>query len=262
MRVARSSLRTLASLVAGVLLLCPLSAGADEDAVAEAAADALAASKVAPPTNLDLDERIRPVSGNLFLKKGRHELSPMVGISLGDPFYSKYVAGLQYGYHVGETWMIGLSAGYATSTPSGAVSRCNSSGQDCRTPTKGDLARAPGDFGMIGGLDVSWAPLYGKISVLAESVLHFDTYFLAGAGVVQTRIAPPQGFDVEEKMTPEIHLGVGQRYVLSRYAALRLELRDVLYRLELQGKSGIETSTQNQLLFHVGLSFFLGQGGE
>ena len=25
-------------------------------------------------------------------------------------------------------------------------------------------------------LDVSWAPLYGKLSLMAETVLHFDTY--------------------------------------------------------------------------------------
>jgi len=259
MRALRFATR---SLVACALLLGAAGARADDDAAAEATADAVAAGKTAPPTNLDLDERIRPVSGNLFLKKGRHELSPMVALSLGDPFYSKYVAGAQYGYHLGETWMLGLNAGYAVSTPSGAVSRCNSSGQDCRIPSKTDLSRAPGDLGMIAGLDVSWAPLYGKISVLAQSVLHFDTYFLAGGGVVQTRVAPPQGLDVEEQFRPEIHLGVGQRYVLSRWAALRFELRDVIYRLDLQGKTGVETSTQNQLLFQVGLSFFLGQGDE
>ncbi|HEY0839558.1 MAG TPA: outer membrane beta-barrel domain-containing protein [Vulgatibacter sp.] len=253
--------------LATLLLACACvtlsgAARADEDAAVEAAVDAAAANRVAPPTNLDLDKRIRPVSGHLFLKSGRHELTPTAAMSLGDAFFSKYVVGLQYGYHLGETWMIGLNAGWAASTPSGAVTRCDSSGQGCRLPTKGDLARAPGDFGLLAGLDVAWAPLYGKISVMAESVLHFDTYVLAGGGVMQTRIAPPTGLDVEEKFTPEVHVGFGQRYVLSRRAALRLEVRDVLYRLELQGKSGVETSTRNQLLFQVGLSFFLGEGGE
>ncbi len=243
------------------VLASPGFSRADDDAAAEAVTDAKATNQVAPPTNLDLDERIRPVSGHLFLKEGRHELSPAVGMSLGDPFYSKYVLGLQYGYHLGESWMLGFNAGYAFSSPSGAVTRCDSSGQGCRLPTKEDLVRAPGDFGFLAGLDLSWSPLYGKISVLAESVLHFDTYVLVGGGVLQTRIQPPGGFDVEEKMTPELHVGIGQRYVLSRHAALRLEVRDVLYRLELQGKAGKAQSTQNQLLFSIGLSFFLGQGG-
>ncbi|AKU91312.1 outer membrane beta-barrel domain-containing protein [Vulgatibacter incomptus] len=246
-----------------VLLACGLGmpARADDDAALEAAADAKASNAVAPQTNLDLDERIRPVSGHLFLKDGRHEISPTIAISLGDPFYSKTLFGLRYAYHLDEKWMLGLNASWATSSPSGAVSRCDSSGQGCRLPTKEELVRAPGDFGILAGVDASWAPLYGKISVLAESVLHFDTYFLAGAGVIESKVAPPGGSEVEAKFLPEIHLGVGQRYVLSRWAALRLEIRDVIYRVEIQGKTGKEQSTQNQLLFGVGLSFFLGQGG-
>lgn len=230
----------------------------DADAAAEAAADAAASAQRLPPTNLDLDERIRPVSGQLFLKGGRHELSPTVGLSLGDAFFSKYVFGLEYAYHLSDSWMMGLNVSYALSSPSGAVNRCDSGGQGCRLPSKDDLVRAPGDFGMMAGIDVSWAPLYGKISVLAERVLHFDTYVLAGGGVLQTRMAPPGSSVLEERFTPAVHLAIGQRYVLSRYSALRFEVRDVLYQAELEGKSGVEKRVQNQLLFTLGLSFFLG----
>jgi len=255
-------MRTYPSLIACVLAAAvPFAAGAastDQDAVEEAISDAAATSALAPPTNLDLDERIRPVSGHLFLKEGRHELTPTLGLSLGDAFFTKYMLGIEYGYHLAETWMLGFNFSYALSTPSGAVTRCNSSGQGCRLPTKEELSRAPGDFGSMAGIDLSWAPLYGKISVLAESVLHFDTYLLVGGGVLQTRITPPSGTKLEEAFTPEIHLAIGQRYVLSRSAALRFEVRDVLYQTELQGKTGPGKSIQNQLLFSLGLSFFLG----
>ncbi len=260
---------SIAPLLAAFALAAPQAALAedasvDNDAQAEARADEARAKEVQAPVNLDLDERIRPVSGRMFAKDGRHELSPTLGLSIGDAFFSKYMAGLRYAYHFSEEWSVGLNGMYAAvSSPSGAVTRCDSSGQNCELPTREDLARTPGDMGFVGSLDVSWAPLYGKISLLAQKVLHFDTYGIVGAGVVQSKIAPVGSSTVETSMQPALHLGVGQRYFLSKNTTLRLEIRDVIYQLEVQGKtSATEMDLQNQLLFTVGLSWFLGDGPE
>lgn len=256
---------SIATILGAALLALPAGASAEEidrDAQAEARADEARAKQTREAPNLDLDERIRPVSGRMFTKDGRHELSPTVGLSLGDAFFTKYVFGLRYAYHFAETWSLGLNGAWALSTPSGAVTRCDSNGQNCEVPTKEDLARTPGDMGFLGSLDVSWAPLYGKISVLAEKVLHFDTYGVLGAGVVQSKMAPPDGREVETRIVPALHVGVGQRYFVSRNATLRFEIRDVLYQTDVQGKTGVEKDLQNQLLFTIGLSFFLGDGPE
>ena len=244
-----------------LVLALPAVAFADEDAAAEAAAQAASEKNKPAPVNLDLDERIRPVSGRMFTKHSRHEITPTFSLSLNDAFFSKYVAGLRYAYHFNEEWSVALRGEYAFSESAGAVAKCDANGRDCGTPSKQDLARTPGDIGMLVGADVSWAPLYGKISVLASSVLHFDTYLLAGAGALESKIA---GADrvVETKWTPEVHLGVGQRYFVTRSVVLRFELRDVLYQQEVMGRSGLENDIQNQLLFTVGLSFFLGDSPE
>jgi outer membrane beta-barrel protein len=247
-----------ALLLVALSVAVPAAARADEDAAAETKKQAEEEKLANVPANLDLDQRIKPVSGNLFLKDGRHEFSPTVDLSLNDAFYSKYVFGLRYAYHLSEKWSVGGNVGWALSTPSGAVTTCDSKGENCKTPTKEQLARTPGDFDLLGGLDVSWAPLYGKISVLAEKVLHFDTYALAGAGVVRTRLAAEGEVDPTSKIAPEVHLGVGQRYFLGRSATLRFEIRDVIYQQEVGGRSDL----QNQLLFGVGLSFFLGSTPE
>lgn len=259
-------IRTTKQLLLAASLLVPatgLAQQTDRDVEAEAAARAAderaEAEREAP--NLDLDERIRPVSGRMFVKDGRHEISPTIGLSLGDAFFTKYLFGLRYAYHFGETWSVGLSGAYATSTPSGAVNRCDSSGQNCEAPTKADLARTPGDLGFVGSLDLSWAPLYGKISLLAQHVLHFDTYAIVGGGVVQSKMAPQGSPEVEEKILPALHVGVGQRYFVSRHATLRFEIRDVIYQTEAVGQPG-EKDLQNQLLFTIGLSFLLGDGPE
>jgi len=249
---------TLVAVLSSALLSAAV-ARADEDSLQEAMRDAQVQTAEAIP-NLDLDRRILAVSGKLLHKASRQELSPTLGLSLGDPFYTKYLLGLRYAYHFGEQWSVGLGGFWATSTPSGAVTRCDSRGLGCRIPTKGDLVRAPGDFDFMIGADVSWAPLYGKISVLAESVLHFDTYVAVGGGVLQTQHMPPNTTRLEANLAPHGSIAVGQRFYLNRTATLRLELRDLVYPLELQGRTGPETSLQNQLLFTLGLSLFFGQG--
>lgn len=251
--------RLVRSLFFCAVLALPGFASADEDVQVEAARDAARPTAASLP-DLDLDKRIQPVSGRLLVKSGRQEFTPSLGMSLGDPFFTKYMVGLRYAYHLGEQWSVGVGGFWAESTPSGAVTTCDSRGLDCRTPTAEDLARAPGAFNLLLGADVSWAPLYGKISVLAESVLHFDTYVAVGGGVLQTRHIPPGRLDSVEAFAPHGSIAVGQRFFLTRHATLRLELRDLVYPLEIQGRTGPETSLQNQLLFSVGLSVFFGQG--
>lgn len=241
-------------LLLAALVAFPAAVRADDDAAAEDRKQAEEEKRANVPVDLDLDQRIRPVSGNLFLKDGRHELSPTVDLSLNDAFFTKSVFGLRYAYHLSEKWSVGGKVGWALSTPSGAVTTCDSSGENCRTPSKERLARTPGDFDLLAGVDVSWAPLYGKISVLAEKVLHFDTYALAGAGALRTRLAAEGEVEPTSTIVPEVHLGVGQRYFLNRFMTLRFEIRDVLYQQEIGGRNDL----QNQLLFGVGLSFFLG----
>lgn len=245
-----------AKLLAAILALAlvPAAAGADEDAATEDGKREEEAKKVDGPANLDLDERIKPVTGFLFLKDGRHEVSPTMQLSLNDAFFTKYVFGLRYAYHITEKWSAGFNAGYALSTSSGAVSRCDARGENCEVPKKEDLLHTPGDIGLLAGVDVSWAPLYGKISVLAEKVLHFDTYVVAGGGVLQAKLAPADSTEVAAILTPEVHLGVGQRYFLGRSVTLRFEVRDLVYQLDISDRSDL----QNQLLFSIGLSFFLG----
>ncbi|WP_426750774.1 outer membrane beta-barrel domain-containing protein [Myxococcus sp. Y35] len=211
-----------------------------------------------------LRERVRPVSGHVFLKKGRFEFSPSATLSLRDAFYSKYIFGGTLTYHPMETLGISLRAGYAINTVAGAAQKCTfSDGGDgstrgCVPPTLDELdGNAPGQIKLLGGADVQWAPIYGKLSLLAETFVHFDLYGVAGASVVQYR-GPSETPDGEAKnyLTPGANLGVGARFFLNRWITLRTELRDLIYV-----EKGTEVSgnyLRNQLLFELGVSFFFG----
>ncbi len=117
-----------------------------------------------------------------------------------------------------------------------------------------DLSSVPGKIGFLAGAEVGWAPLYGKVNLFAEKVLHFDTGVLAGVSAIQ--YAAPGG-----AMTTTIggHLGIGQRYFLTSFMTLRLELRDYIYSAQIVQLGDQSSKIENQLMLEIGLSLFAGQ---
>ncbi len=202
-----------------------------------------------------LRDRVAPVSGHLFLMKGRFEVSPEVGFSFRDAFYTKYTPGLLISFHFTETLGVQLRAGYAISTVSNAAQICTNDPmgvRGCRSPTLMELDGASippyGRMGLIADLNLEWAPLYGKLGMLAVlpflEMIHFNMYVALGpalfvAGYFNT---VPIGGNVS----------VGMRIFLNRFICVRIELRDLIY-YEQQAPG----SVRNQLMGDVGVSFFL-----
>ncbi|NNC04842.1 outer membrane beta-barrel domain-containing protein [Corallococcus exiguus] len=218
-----------------------------------------------------LRERIRPVSGHMFLKKGRFEVSPSASITIRDAFYKKYIFGGTVTYFPMETLGVGLRGGYALNSVAGSAQICTfTPGEDgdtrgCRAPTKGELdGYAPGQMTLTGGVDVQWAPIYGKLSLLAEKFVHFDMYGVVGASVVQykgpaeslTDGTPAAGS--KSYLTGGGNVGVGLRFFFNRWMTLRTELRDIIY-VE-KGRDPTPNYLRNQILFELGLSFFFPSG--
>ncbi|MFP2931064.1 outer membrane beta-barrel domain-containing protein [Pyxidicoccus sp. 3LG] len=217
-----------------------------------------------------LRERVRPVSGHLFLKKGRFEFSPSATLSLRDAFFSKYIFGGTLTYHPMETLGVSLRLGYAVNTVAGAAQICTfgDSGTNdtrgCASPSMNQLdGQAPGQLKLLGGADVQWAPIYGKLSLLAEKFISFDLYGIAGASVVQYR-----GPDLDDTtsntaaknfLTPGANVGVGARFFFNRWITLRTEVRDLIY---VEKSRLSDNYLRNQLLFELGVSFFFFNGSE
>jgi outer membrane beta-barrel protein len=208
-----------------------------------------------------LRERIRPVSGHLFLKKGRFEVSPSATITFRDAFFSKYILGASLTYHPLETLGVGVRAGYALAAVSGSAQICTFTQVEggvtrgCRSPTFEQLdGEAPGLLTLMAGVDLQWAPIYGKISVLAEKFLHFDMYGIAGASAVQYKgRRAPEGEKGQSFTTVGGNVGIGFRFFLNRHMTVRTEVRDLIY----VEKAVLPTTTlRNQLMFELGFSFF------
>ncbi|MCY1015356.1 outer membrane beta-barrel domain-containing protein [Pyxidicoccus sp. MSG2] len=215
-----------------------------------------------------LRERVRPVSGHLFLKKGRFEFSPSASVSLRDAFFSKYIFGGTLTYHPLETLGVGLRLGYALNTVAGAAQICTfTDGTDggatrgCGSPTMNQLdGQAPGQLKLLAGADVQWAPIYGKLSLLAEKFVSFDLYGVVGASAVQYRgpeLSTPTG--AKNYMTGGGNLGVGARFFFNRWVTLRTEVRDLIY---VEKSRTTDNYLRNQLMFELGVSFFFLNGSE
>ena len=229
-----------------------------------------------------LRDRIQPVSGHLFLMDGRFELSPALGLSFRDAFFTKVMFGAALTYHFTETFAASLRGAYMLSLVSGSAQLCTQPGSqsgrpaECHAPTMTQLTqdadgtarnKAYGLMTFLGTIDLEWAPLYGKVALFAENVLYFNMYGLAGPALVV--------YGPSAAVTVGGNLGLGFRFAINRWLAVRLELRDTLYnevgwpevvvrdadgRVVKKSDGTPQTeapqSLRNQLTAELGLSFF------
>ena len=70
------------------------------------------------------ENKIPPVSGQLYRKAGRWELTPTFQLSLNDAFFSKYMGGLKVGYHFSDSFYAGLVGTAGTTSTTSSDTRC------------------------------------------------------------------------------------------------------------------------------------------
>ncbi len=206
-----------------------------------------------------LRDRIRPVSGHLFLMGGRFEISPGVDISVRDAFWQKVGFGAAFTYHFNEDLALSARGMYNLSLISGSAQICDPDG-GCAAPTREELTTlngqtanvAYGYMSLLTSLDLQWSPLYGKLSLFAEKFLNFNMYVLAG----------PTFLMYGPNNTPTVggNVGIGFRFFFNEWLTLRLEVRDVIYgevgaRPDRDGNP--QVSIRNQIMPEIGFSMFI-----
>ncbi len=200
-----------------------------------------------------LKDRIKSVSNKLYVKSGRLELTllPMTSISLNDAFYQKFGGGLGIAYHFSESLSVGFSGTYNINVE---LSNASYYGRkDENTPSAGKR-------NFLIGLDLMWAPVYGKVNLASEWVMHFDTYLCGGLGAVgslQVDDSTNFGFAAS--------FGLGIRLFMTRMFAIRAELVDYMVFNDKVTFGSADFSKersdfQHQLMFNLGLSMFFLDG--
>ncbi|MBZ4417079.1 outer membrane beta-barrel domain-containing protein [Myxococcus sp. RHSTA-1-4] len=197
----------------------------------------------APPplTDITQEDRVKSVQRKVYLKKGRFELTPLISISVNDPFYSKVGASLRGAYYLADTLAIAARGSLMQVVPSDDV-------RLAKTTFQSKIYNSVPEWSAMG--DVEWSPLYGKVAFL-NSILHFDGYLLAGAGVVKTETSslPDRG------LNPAADLGLGMRFVAKDFVAVNVALINTSYVDQPLGSS--KGAVQNVMTLNAGISLFL-----
>jgi outer membrane beta-barrel protein len=208
--------------------------------------------------------KIPPVSGQLYQKAGRFELSVTGNLSLNDAFFTKYFGGVKAGYHFTEFLSLSAQAqaGFTVATNSTVLCPANAG---CRDASAYQLFQVPGNLKAVYGLEAAWSPVYGKLNAFSEKVAHFDLSLLLGGDLISYREVISSARAAELELTggePPVvrtfggHVGLGVRAFLSSWLALRLEVKDYLFLVEVPN-GGTDRKLENQLFTELGLSFFL-----
>ena len=215
--------------------------------------------------------RIPPISGQLYRKAGRIEVGLIGHRSITDAFFTKYFAGVSGGYHFTESLSASVHFATGSAVNSGSSVLCSRSA-GCGDAKDEMQFQVPGRIHMIYGAEIAWAPVYGKLNIVAERVAHFDLGILAGVDMIAhdqilSGRAPASGISDAAALaasggTPPTetsvggHVGLGVRIFLAEWVAARFQVKDYVYTVKVPN-AGSGGDMQNQLFTEVGLSFFL-----
>jgi outer membrane beta-barrel protein len=177
--------------------------------------------------------RQRGAKERLFQQTNRHELTAWGGYYVSDLFDGTYIVGGAYTYHMTEDFGVEATGAYTKYTSAGGP----------------ELERT---FAVLQGKDqqvaifealLVWAPLHAKMRLFADSILHFDLFFDAGAGVVDSALSTGVAGTG----------GLGFKFFFGKATALRLDFRDHVYQMNLLAQHEIA----NDLTATLGMSVYV-----
>jgi len=180
------------------------------------------------------------VQPRLYEKDGHFEATLFGGIIPNDDFIVYFPTGVRAGYHFSEAFAVEGSFAYAFDTNTDLTSFLE---------TEIGLKRADIQevLHMYYNVDILWAPIYGKISVLGAKLAHFETFVGVGFGAFHTTEYPetnPSGNDV---IKPGGNTILGFRWFINDLVNIRTEYRQFFF-----GKFGGGVSIPAELSLALG----------
>jgi outer membrane beta-barrel protein len=125
------------------------------------------------------------VRNRLYTVKGRLEVAPHVGFTMVNRLTDHWNFNLSVGWNMGETLALEVRGGYALSRHTGLARQVGEHllqrNPNSEVQITSDL-RNLWEMKANGLAGIRWAPLYGKISLMAELPVHFQAYLWAGGG--------------------------------------------------------------------------------
>jgi len=217
------------------------------------------------------------VQNRFFLKTGRLEASAIGGYVPNNPMVKRFVGSLLGAYHFSETFAAEGAFLFSPDLGKNDLKGLTHTLVDIAHTGSGEKSaefQQPLDKMVMGATFAArWAPFYGKINVIGESVLNFDAYGVMGLGMLSLQQyyavydesvgqAPFTNLVTQQKkvvITP--NLGLGFNFFLNQTMSLKIDARSYFY----VGKKPqydpdvavTESRLYNNFVASVGLSFFI-----
>lgn len=184
------------------------------------------------------------VQNRFFLKTERFELAPQFGYVPNNPFSKRFVGTLQLSYHFNEN--LAAEGTFSYSPDAGIADLKNLTNtlvQIAHTGQGSTDFEQPLDKTVLSfGAAAKWAPLYGKINLVGETVLNFDLYGVAGLSVLsRAQYAAVYNEDAPDGVVPVLLetrgnaasvaplVGAGMNFFLNQLIALKIDARSAFY---------------------------------
>jgi outer membrane beta-barrel protein len=149
-----------------------------------------------------------------FVKQARHELTVFGGYYVSDLLDGTYIVGAAYTYHLTED--VGIEASFGFSQLRSSVAQRLERDRNVTILPKEDNV-------YLVFTDVVWSPFHGKLRLFADTILHFDIHGAIGVGII----------DNSTSFGAAGQFGLGMKFLLGKSWALRLDVRDHLYRQQI-----------------------------
>jgi outer membrane beta-barrel protein len=179
-----------------------------------------------------------PVTAQIFRIGGRTEAEPFFQFSVGDPFYRTWLVGVRIEHHLDERWSFAVHALGGASSVAAPIDLCG--GAACDAPTAARLRSTPGNVQMMTGIEASWAPLYGKLSLFGDKTIHFDAYVALGPEILRETIAPDAATAVSGRFALGGRASIGERVFFSDNFMIRFGASEVVYGSPVRGRTELE----------------------
>lgn len=186
-----------------------------------------------------LEDRVKAVQRKVYLKKGRFELSPFIGIGVNDAYYSKYSLTGLVAYYLADTLAVAGRFSLTRVFKTDDIKVAND---------VFDSRVFNSDPQWVAMADVLWSPIYGKVTIF-NTILHFDAYLIGGMGAVDSIQQYGEGQNIA------FDLGVGMKFVAKDYLAVNAALINTSYVDTPVGTN--QAITQNLMTLNVGFSLFV-----
>jgi outer membrane beta-barrel protein len=202
----------------------------------------LAACLLATSVRAAESDEINAVQKRPLRQAKRLELWAYGAMSIADPYLQRWGGGLRGMYHLREGLAVGLDArGLGTwTTQELVIAKRELHARIIESRQRMSLA------GMA-----SIAPIYGKVALPGDALVHFETFLDAGLGGVLTDTEAGRG------VRPMLTGGIGQRLFLGENLALTARVGGEVYAEHVLVDGQRQTHAMGFWTVQLGLSWYL-----